>query len=253
MGLFANKRSWLSIEFRYGIPEIVTTRNRSEIGRNPWHWKKFPLIPTNSGITTYMGLFANDRSWLSIKFRYGIPGIGTTRNRLEMVYEFKGITSNTEVFLRKVGVFHFCVDVMSAVPWHPHFAASMLVTVPWHLHFGASMLVTVPWQPLFGGAMLVTVPWDPRFAVSLLWVSVGYVVWCEIVGEYSMLVISECNSHRFFFFRFRNSERNWMIEWLVKQISILWHVLIPEFQGIPTNSVFVQFRNKKEFRGTAGN
>ena len=36
--------------------------------------------------------------------------------RLEMVYEFKGITSNIEVFLRKVGVFHFCVDVMSAVP-----------------------------------------------------------------------------------------------------------------------------------------
>ncbi len=48
---------------------------------------------------------------------------------------------------------------------------------------------------------------------------------------------------------------NWEygIERLVKQVSILWHVLIPEFQGIPTNSVFVQFRNKKEFRGSVGN
>jgi hypothetical protein len=63
-----------------------------------------------------MGLFANDRSWLSIEFRYENSEIGTTRNRLEMVYEFKGITSNIEVFLEKVRVLHFCVDVMSAVP-----------------------------------------------------------------------------------------------------------------------------------------
>jgi hypothetical protein len=45
-----------------------------------------------------------------------------------------------------------------------------------------------------------------------------------------------------------NSVRNWMIEWVVKQVSILLHLIIPEFQGIPSNSVFVQLRNKKEFR-----
>ncbi len=81
MGLLTNDLSCLSLEFRYGIPGIVRTRNRSGIGRNSRNWKEFLGIPTNSGITTYMGLFANDRSWLSIEFRYGIPGIVTTRNR----------------------------------------------------------------------------------------------------------------------------------------------------------------------------
>ncbi len=33
-----------------------------------------------------------------------------------------------------------------------------------------------------------------------------------------------------------NSGRNWTIEWLVKQISVLLHLLIPEFPEIPTNS-----------------
>jgi hypothetical protein len=37
--------------------------------RNFRNWKEFLGIPTNSGITTHMGLFANDRSWLSIEFR----------------------------------------------------------------------------------------------------------------------------------------------------------------------------------------
>jgi hypothetical protein len=50
-----------------------------------------------------------------------------------------------------------------------------------------------------------------------------------------------------------NSVRHWMIGWVVKQVSIVLHLIIPEFQGIPSNSVFVQLRNKKEFRGTAGN
>jgi hypothetical protein len=81
MGLFANHRSWLSIEFRYGIPGIVRTRNQSGVGRNSRNWKEFLGIPTNSGITTYMGLFANHRSWLPIEFRYGIPGMVRTRNR----------------------------------------------------------------------------------------------------------------------------------------------------------------------------
>jgi hypothetical protein len=44
-----------------------------------------------------------------------------------------------------------------------------------------------------------------------------------------------------------------MIEWVAKQVSILLHLIIPESQGIPSNSVFVQLRNKKELRGTAGN
>jgi hypothetical protein len=51
---------------------------------------EFPGIPTNfflfydsrnSGITTYIGLFTNNQSWLSIEFRYGIPGNIRTRNR----------------------------------------------------------------------------------------------------------------------------------------------------------------------------
>jgi hypothetical protein len=85
MGLFAKDRSWLSIEFRYGIPGIVRTRNRSGIGRNSRNRKEFLPIPTNFGITTYIGLILNDRCWRSIEFRYGIPGIVRTRNRLEMV------------------------------------------------------------------------------------------------------------------------------------------------------------------------
>ncbi len=32
-------------------------------------------IPTDSGITNSMSFFPNDRSWLLIEFRYGIPGI----------------------------------------------------------------------------------------------------------------------------------------------------------------------------------
>ncbi len=53
IGLFTNDQSWLSIEFRCGIP----------------------------GITTHIGLFTNDQSWLSIEFRYGIPGIGRNSHR----------------------------------------------------------------------------------------------------------------------------------------------------------------------------
>ncbi len=50
-----------------------------------------------------------------------------------------------------------------------------------------------------------------------------------------------------------NSVRNWMIEWVVKQVLILLHLIIQEFPGIPSNSVFVQLRSKKEFGYTAGN
>src|SRR5271163_2542663 len=50
-----------------GIPGIGTTRNRSGIRRNSRNWKQFPRIPRNSGITTSMGLFTNNRSWLSIQ------------------------------------------------------------------------------------------------------------------------------------------------------------------------------------------
>jgi hypothetical protein len=71
IGLFTNDQSWLSIEFRCGIPGIVRAWNRSGIGRNS----------RNSGITTYIGLFTNDQSWLSIEFRYGIPGIGRNSHR----------------------------------------------------------------------------------------------------------------------------------------------------------------------------
>ncbi len=45
------------------------------------------------------------------------------------------------MFLRKVGVFHFSVGMMSTVPWHPHFRSSLLVTVPLHPHFAASLLI----------------------------------------------------------------------------------------------------------------
>ncbi len=45
IGLFTNDQSWLSIEFRYGIPGIVRTRNRSGIGRKSRNWKEFPPIP----------------------------------------------------------------------------------------------------------------------------------------------------------------------------------------------------------------
>jgi hypothetical protein len=95
MGLITNDRSWLSIEFRYGIPGIVRTRNRSGIGRNSRNWKEFLGIPTNSGITTYMGLFANDRSWLSIEFRYGIPEIGSNFHRFPRIpnHNFYGLIS----------------------------------------------------------------------------------------------------------------------------------------------------------------
>ncbi len=78
------------------------------------------------------------------------------------------MTSNLEVFLRKVGFFHFSVHAMRAVPWHPQFGASLLVTVPWHPHFGSSLFVTVPWHPHFGACLLVTVPWHPHSGSSLL-------------------------------------------------------------------------------------
>jgi hypothetical protein len=40
-------------------------------------------------------------------------------------------------------------------------------------------------------------------------------------------------------------ERNWMIKWWVRHASISFNVLIPESNGIPTNSLFVQFRNSR--------
>jgi hypothetical protein len=55
---------------------------------------EFPGIPTNfflfhdsrnSGITTYIGLFTNDQSWLSIEFRYGIPESQLTLACLRMI------------------------------------------------------------------------------------------------------------------------------------------------------------------------
>ena len=139
----------------------------SEFDAIPTDSHRFPPIPRNSGITTSMGLIGNDRSWLLIEFRYGIPGIGTSRNR-------SGIGRNSRNWKQ------------------------------------------FPPIPTNSG----------------------------IPG----------NSYQFLFIiRFWNSVRNWMIEWLVKQVSILLHLLIPELQGIPGNSVFVQLRNKKEFRGTAGN
>jgi hypothetical protein len=110
------------------------------------------------------------------------------------------------MFLRKVRVFHFFVDVMSAVPWHPHFSASLLVTVPWHSHFADFLLVAVPWHPHFGASLLVTVAWHPHFAAPLLVFGIP-----------------------------GNSVRNWMIEWVVKKVSILLHLIIPEFLGIPTD------------------
>jgi hypothetical protein len=62
------------------------------------------------------------------------------------------------------------------------------------------------------------------------------------------------NSYQFLLIiQFRNSVWNWMIEWVVKQVSILFHLIILEFRGIPSNSVFVQLRNKKEFRGIPSN
>jgi hypothetical protein len=42
----------------------------SGIGTNS---QRFPRIPMNSRITTYMGLYANDGPCLSIEFRYGMP------------------------------------------------------------------------------------------------------------------------------------------------------------------------------------
>ncbi len=45
IGLFTNDQSWLSIEFRCGIPGIVRAWNRSGIGRNSRNWKEFPPIP----------------------------------------------------------------------------------------------------------------------------------------------------------------------------------------------------------------
>jgi hypothetical protein len=45
IGLFTNDQSWLSIEFRYGIPGVGRTRNRSGIGRNSRNWKEFPPVP----------------------------------------------------------------------------------------------------------------------------------------------------------------------------------------------------------------
>ncbi len=81
MDLLGNDRSWLSIEFRYGIPGIVSTRNRSGIGRNSGNQKELPVIPRNFGITSYRGLLRYDPSWLSIEFRYGIPGITSRRNQ----------------------------------------------------------------------------------------------------------------------------------------------------------------------------
>jgi hypothetical protein len=42
-----------------------------------------------------------------------------------------------------------------------------------------------------------------------------------------------------------------MIEWVVKQVSILLHLIIPEFPGIPGNSyrflLIIQFRNSRKF------
>jgi hypothetical protein len=78
---------------------IVRTRNRSGIGRNSWNWKEFLGIPTNSGITTYMGLFANHRSWLSIEFRYGILGIGSNFHWFPRIPE----SQLTWAYLRMIG------------------------------------------------------------------------------------------------------------------------------------------------------
>jgi hypothetical protein len=95
---------WFLVIFSYSIlntrihpiPRSWTSRNqfhpRSQfhaipefrfdtISINARNWKEFLGIPTNSGITTYMDLITNDRSWLSIEFLSGIPRIGRTRNR----------------------------------------------------------------------------------------------------------------------------------------------------------------------------
>ncbi len=62
------------------IPRCYTFRNqfrpRNQIPPIPeFRFSNISINARNSGITIYTGLFMNDEPWLSIEFRYGIPGI----------------------------------------------------------------------------------------------------------------------------------------------------------------------------------
>ncbi len=57
------------------------------------------------------------------------------------------------------------------------------------------------------------------------------------------------NSYRFLLIiHFRNSVRNWMVQCVVKQVSILLHLLILEFPGIPSYYPMPEFRAESDDR-----
>jgi hypothetical protein len=76
--LISENTSLNAFLFLHGQFHAIPEFRFDTISINARNWKEFLGIPTDSEITTYMDLITNDRSWLSIEFRYGIPGIGSS-------------------------------------------------------------------------------------------------------------------------------------------------------------------------------
>jgi hypothetical protein len=91
IGLFTNDQSWLSIEFRYGIPGILRAWNRSGIGRNS-HW--FPEFRNHNlyWLVYEWSVLAID--WIPLRNSRNCKGLKSIRNWTEFP-ELEGILTGS--------------------------------------------------------------------------------------------------------------------------------------------------------------